>query len=122
MAREKRFGESTHVVWRGWNGLKDWNLKPLILEGNWTFVTKNAIDFRGPPDAPGSRGEYADVELHAGLICLNGPPGMDLDMQRELFRQALDELALAPDLVNQVLEVTLGDEDLHIRRYSLPAG
>jgi hypothetical protein len=49
---------------------------------------------------------------HAGLICLNGPPGMDLDMQAELFRQALDELAFAPDLVNQVLEVTLEDETL----------
>jgi hypothetical protein len=36
-----------------------------------TFVTRNSIDFRGPSDAPGSKGQYADVAVHAGLICLN---------------------------------------------------
>jgi hypothetical protein len=64
-------------------------------------VTKNSIDFRGPADAPGSKGQYADVAIHAGLICLNGPPDMDLDMQIELFDQAIDELETDPDLVNQ---------------------
>lgn len=41
-------------------------------------------------------------------------------MQIELFAQALDELGVDPDLVNQVLEVTLEDDALHIRRYRLP--
>jgi hypothetical protein len=46
---------------------------------------------------------------------------MDLNMQVELFDQALDELALDNDLVNQVLEVTMENEEtLHIRRYDLP--
>jgi hypothetical protein len=121
MAHENGYGESSHVVWRNWNGLKDWELKPLILAGDWTFVTKNAIDFRGPAQAAGSRGEYADVELHAGLVCLSGPSGMDLDMQKELFAQALDELDQSPDLINQVLEVILDGKDLLIRRYGLPA-
>lgn len=28
-------------------GLKDWELKPNILEGDWTFVTRNSVDFHG---------------------------------------------------------------------------
>ncbi|MSP01590.1 MAG: hypothetical protein EXR07_11170 [Acetobacteraceae bacterium] len=74
MATNRGHGESSHVVWRKGNGLKDWELRPLVLEGDWTFVTKNSIDFRGPPRTPRSRGAYADVELHGGLVCLNGPP------------------------------------------------
>jgi len=45
---------------------------------------------------------------------------MDLDMQIELFDQAMDELATDGDLVNQVLEVTMEDDTLHVRRYRLP--
>ncbi|MGK9265052.1 DUF5615 family PIN-like protein, partial [Sinorhizobium meliloti] len=104
MAIEKGHGETSHVVWMKLGGLKDWELKPIILEGDWTFVTKNSVDFRGSKDKPGTKGQYADVAIHAGLICLNGPPGMDLDMQIELFEQALIELDNDDDLVNQVLE------------------
>jgi hypothetical protein len=47
---------------------------------------------------------------------------MDLDVQLELFEQALDELAADKDLVNQVLEITLdGNDELHILRYRLPS-
>ena len=56
-------------------------------------MTRNSVDFRGPSSRPGSRGQYADVEIHAGLVCLNGPDGMDLDAQIEKFEQVLDELA-----------------------------
>jgi hypothetical protein len=108
-------------VWRKLAGKKDWELKPVILEGSWTFVTRNSVDFRGPSSNPGSRGQYADVGIHAGLICLNGPEGMNIDVQLELFEQALDELAVDGDLVNQVLEITLeNDDELHVLRYSLP--
>ncbi len=120
LARAEGYGESSHVAWLGRAGQKDWQLKGLILDGDWTFVTKNSVDFRGPPDRPGSKGQYADVVLHAGLICLNGPPGMDLDMQIELFGQVLDELELSPDLVNQVLEITWEEEELRVLRYRLP--
>jgi len=62
------------------------------------------------------------VVIHAGLVCLNGPDGMDLDAQIEMFEQVLDELADDADLVNQVLEITLEDgEEFHILRYRLPA-
>ncbi|MFQ6241836.1 MULTISPECIES: DUF5615 family PIN-like protein [Sinorhizobium] len=120
MAIEKGHGETSHVVWMKLGGLKDWELKPIILEGDWTFVTKNSVDFRGSKDKPGTKGQYADVAIHAGLICLNGPPGMDLDMQIELFEQALIELDNDDDLVNQVLEISVEDEDLHVLRYALP--
>ena len=40
-------------------------VRKLILHGDWTFVTRNSIDFRGPRDAFGSKGQYADVALHA---------------------------------------------------------
>ena len=121
LAHSKGYGELSHVVWVGRAGLKDWELKPLIFQDDWTFVTKNSFDFRGPAQKPGTRGQYADVAIHAGLICLNGPPGTDLDMQLELFEQALDELEANPDLVNQVLEITWEEDALHVRRYQLPA-
>ena len=121
LAHARGHGKSSHVVWLGRAGLKDWELRPLILQDDWTFVTKNSVDFRGPADNPGSKGQYTDVALHAGLICLNGPPGMDLDMQLELFEQALDELEADPDLINQVLEITCEEDSLHVRRYHLPA-
>jgi len=110
------------VTWIGKSGWKDWELKKVILDGDWTFVTKNSIDFRGPANDPGSRGQYADVAIHAGLIGLNGPPGTDLDLQLELFGVALDELDRDSDPLNQVLEVTLEDpdEEIEIRRYRLP--
>ncbi len=121
LAQARGFGESSHVVWLGRAGLKDWELKPLILEGDWTFVTKKSFDFRGPADKPGTKGQYSEVAIHAGLVCLNGPPGMNLDMQIELFVQALDELGADSDLVNQVLEITSEDDSLRVLRYDLPA-
>lgn len=81
-------------------------------------------ELHGFPPPPGSAGEYAGLDLHAGLICLNGPVGMDLSMQVEIFVVALDDLDAQPDLVNQVLEITLeNDADLEMRvaRYALPA-
>lgn len=118
LAHAKGHGESSHVVGLSRAGLKDWELKPIILGGDWTFVTKNSVDFRGPAKQPGAKGQVA---LHAGLVCLNGPSGMNLDMQIELFEHALDELGADADLVNQVLVVTWEEDALHIWRYELPA-
>lgn len=60
--------------------------------------------------------------IHAGLVCLNGPDGMDLDVQIEMFELVLDELADDADLVNQVLEITLEDgEEFRVLRYRLSA-
>jgi hypothetical protein len=119
-AHARGYGASTHVVWLGRAGLKDWQLKPLILKDDWTFVTKNSADFRGPAERPGSKGLYAEAAIHAGLICLNGPPSMNLHMQLELFEHALDELEIDNDLVNQVLEITMIEDNIQVRRYELP--
>jgi hypothetical protein len=45
---------------------------------------------------------------------------MDLDMQIELFAQAMDEIDADGDLVNQVLELSMESDTIHIRRYRLP--
>ena len=109
--------------WIGKAGATDRQLMKVVLDGNWTFVTKNSIDFRGPAAVPGATGQYRAAVLHAGLICLNGPVGMGLDLQVELFETALDELERDADLVNCVLEVTLekiADGQFKLVRYALP--
>lgn len=123
LAQQRGHSEASHIVWMGKGGWKDWQLKEVILDGDWTFVTQNSVDFRGPAEAVGSKGEYADVALHAGLICLNGPVGMDLDLQLEMFAVALDELEQDGDLINKVLEVTLRtrEDDFEVLRYKLPS-
>lgn len=122
MARQRGHHEASHVVWIGKSGWKDWDLKRVLLDEDWVLVTKNSEDFRGPREAPGTKGQYADVALHAGLVCLNGPVGMDLVLQRELFSEALDELDVDADLTNQILEVTLedGEAGIQVVRYSHP--
>ena len=105
-------------------GAKNWQLLPFIIDNDGTFVTRNAYDSRGPIDRPGSKGEYTRTDIHAGLVCPNGPPeGMDLALHCELFEIALEEHQMQPDLVNQVLEVTLDalDGEVAITRYSMPA-
>lgn len=95
----------------------------MILEEDWVLVTRNSDDFRGPMNIPGSRGQYANVFLHAGLICLNGPVGMDLAIQRRLFAEALEELNIDDNLINQVLEINLNDDEnaIDVIRYALPS-
>ena len=123
LAQRRGHAEASHIAWIGKRGWKDWELKSVILDGDWTFVTRNSVDFRGPRDRPGSKGQYAGVEVHAGLICLNGPPGMDLDLQLEMFEEVLDELDQGGDLVNQVLEISIADsdEEFEVSRYRMPA-
>lgn len=123
MAQERGHAEASHVTWIGKSGKKDWQLKPVIIDGDWTFVTKNSVDFRGPSGAPGSRGQYSDIAIHAGLICLNGPVGMDLELAEEMFAAALDELDRDSDMVNQVPEISSCDsgDEFEVLRYKLPS-
>ncbi len=93
----------SHVNHLGKPGQKDWELKPMILGGDWIFITNNSVDFWGPYDEPGSEWEYADVCLHAGIVCINAPGGLNLDRQRQLFGIVLDDLRDDGDLMNQIL-------------------
>lgn len=121
MAVAKGYVESSHVVWRGKSGMKDWDLIKLVVDEDWTLVTKNSYDFRGPADVPGKPGLHAAQVIHAGLVCLNGPPGMDLALQEELFDLAMDQIStLDDDLVNQVLELTADKTNIMVDRYMLP--
>jgi len=110
------------VTWLGKAGWKDWQLRDLIVEQDWTFVTRNSVDFRGPADRPGSKGQYANVPVHAGLICINGFGKITADIEILLFSAVLDQIGTADELVNEVIEVFLGeDEDeFEIARYLLP--
>ena len=110
-----------HVNHLGLTGLKDWELKTTILEGDWTFVTNNGADFRGPAKVPGSRGVYAEVSLHAGLICVEAPGGLNLERQKRLFDLILSNLSEQGDLTNHVLEVVLSiDGSVELSRYGMP--
>jgi hypothetical protein len=123
MARERGHHEASHVVWMGKSGWKDWELKRLLLTQDWVLVTRNSDDFRGPRETPGSKGQYSNVLLHAGLICLNAPAGTDLALRRELFSEVLDELDTDADPTDQILEVTLENSEagIQIERYGYPA-
>ena len=111
----------SHVNHLGLTGAKDWDLKATILEGDWTFITNNGADFRGPAKSPGSQGVYAGISLHAGLICIEAPGGLNLDRQKRLFDLILSDLTEQGDLTNQVLEVVLSsDGSVELTRYSMP--
>jgi predicted nuclease of predicted toxin-antitoxin system len=100
--------EATHVNYRGLSGVQDWNLMAPIREGEFTFVTNNAKDFRRL---------YAQEEIHAGLVILipNAPP----TQQRALFDAVLDDLVAAPGLINEALEVRVVEGEIEITRYEL---
>lgn len=67
------------------------------------------------------KGSTADVELHAGLLCLAGSRALSLDDQVELFEHALWMLADDADLVNQVLEISLEASDqVRVLRHEMP--
>lgn len=101
--------QATHVTYMGWSGWQDWNLMPEILQGEFTFVTNNAKDFRKL---------YAKAEIHEGLVILipNAPPVT----QRKIFSAVLDALDETPGLINEALEVELIDGEILITRYELP--
>ncbi len=121
LARERGYFESSHVTWLGKGGWKDWELKTFVLEEDWTFVTRNSADFRGVPDARGLGGQYANVRLHAGLVCINGPERMTAAIEVELFDRILDIIGMT-QLINEVIEIDLADSDegYEITRYALP--
>jgi predicted nuclease of predicted toxin-antitoxin system len=105
----ERGHEATHVTYRGLSGVQDWNLMAPIREGDFTFVTNNAKDFRRL---------YSQEDIHAGLVILipNVPP----IEQRELFDAALEDLVVTPGLINEALEVGIVEGDIQITRYDLP--
>ncbi|WP_028998579.1 DUF5615 family PIN-like protein [Azohydromonas australica] len=112
--------ESTCVRDRGWSAEKDWKLVVLAVEGDYTLVTHNAVDFHG--GGPGRLGgQHAKQSIDAELVCLHSVFVMDLECQRDLFALARAELTQLGDLVNQALEVfELKDGSVEIVLYDIP--
>lgn len=101
--------EGHHVNWLGMSGATDRSLMPRIVEGDFTFVTNNAADFRRL---------YARQELHAGLIII--VPQVAPNRQRALFSSLLDTIDPENAPVNQVIEISLDGDDVIVTRYDLP--
>ncbi len=99
--------QASHLRDLGLLQRKDGQLAPVIFQGDWCFVTKNARDFRGPDDSKGSSGEYAGVDLPAGLVCIHGrPEGFTQIEQLEAFAVALDLIEQnGNDATNLLVEV-----------------
>jgi hypothetical protein len=96
LAHTKGHGEPSNVVWLDRAGPNDLELKPIILDGDWTFLTKNSVDFRGPAERPGTMGQYADI-----APCRTCPP------QRAAVRTETGS-ASTPFFQNMPFELTRG--------------
>lgn len=101
--------EAQHVARAGRAGWKDWNVVRYARDGDFVLVTNNASDFRQL---------YATQPLHAGLVILI--PVVSRNVQRRLFKAALDELAVAGEPVNRVLEVDLDGDEVTLTLYDWP--
>jgi predicted nuclease of predicted toxin-antitoxin system len=102
--------EAQHVAHVGRAGWKDWDVVRYAREGDFILVTNNASDFRQL---------YAEQPLHAGLVILL--PAVSREVQRRLFKAALDELAVVGEPVNRVLQVDLDGEEVTMTLYDWPA-
>jgi predicted nuclease of predicted toxin-antitoxin system len=101
--------ECFHVNWLGLSGETDWDLMPRIVDGDFTFVTNNARDFRKL---------YAQEELHPGLVII--VPQVVPVRQRELFDVVLEEFSGDGGVINEVIEIAIEDGMAILTRYSLP--
>ncbi|ASL01144.1 DUF5615 family PIN-like protein [Xanthomonas citri] len=117
IALEQGHHQSTCVRNRGWAGKKDHQITQLAQDEDFTLVTHNARDFRGGGELkPG--GHYALLEVHAGLVCITGDD-LDLALQQDLFRVALDEIEVMDDLINKCLEVLLDGDSYAVTVYDI---
>ena len=109
IARERGFPESTHVTWLGLGSRPDWAVIRRAVDDGYALVTNNRADFTSLMERE---------PVHPGLICLNVAHGlMRLDVQQELFRQALTRIGDA-GLAGHVLEITLAaDRKVRVSRY-----
>jgi predicted nuclease of predicted toxin-antitoxin system len=101
--------EAHHINFLGLASTKDHDLMPRIVEGDFVFVTHNAVDFRRL---------YRGQPLHAGLIILvpQSPPAR----QRALFAAAIEEVGGEPGLINEALEVLVEGDEVVFQRYAWP--
>ena len=105
----KRGFEATHVVHLGLREWKEWNILEIAEKHGWVLVTNNAVEFRS---------RYRAIKIHPGVIFLL--PSVRREQERILFKAALDDIVINPDLTNQALDVGLSEgAKIVIRRYFL---
>ena len=98
--------EATHVNYLGLRTSPDYLLMPVIVGGDYTFVTNNRADFVRL---------YRYVDLHAGLLIV--VPAVEFEEQRRLLALALDAIAAAGnDATNELVEV-FGDGHVEMSRW-----
>lgn len=102
--------EAHHVNYLGLASTKDHDLMPVVLDGDFIFVTNNAADFRRL---------YRGQPLHAGLVII--VPQVSPSFQRQLFAATLDEISVDDGLLNEALEVLVEDGEVIFNRYVWPA-
>lgn len=105
MAVAAGHAESAHVAHRGLTGWPDHRLMQVVLDDDWTLVTRNSDDFRPRPGSASQAPCYLGQPLHAGLVCLNLPTGSGRAEQMAYFEVALGQIGVPGDLVNKVLEI-----------------
>jgi predicted nuclease of predicted toxin-antitoxin system len=108
VANHAGFG-AAHVNHLGLSGKPDWALAGRIVEGEFTFVTNNRVDFIRL---------FGKMDLHAGLIII--VPNAVPHVQQALFRAAL-QFVEGKELINSVIEVTLKIDTVLCVRYDLSA-
>jgi len=99
-----QFGfECAHINHLGLVSIKDWDLIDTIVDGNWTLVTNNAIEWRGRYRST------ATLLIHPGVVFII-PNVRRLEQQR-FFAAALSWGAGQQDpenaLVGRALDMTL---------------
>jgi hypothetical protein len=97
-----------HVNYLGLGGLRDWQLLPVILEKDYTFVTNNGADFVAL---------LGKEPLHPGMIVI--VPNVTPVLQREFFEAAVDHIG-SRDLTNTVMEVKYVGDRIVCSEYPLP--
>jgi predicted nuclease of predicted toxin-antitoxin system len=106
---------------RGWCGLKDHELMIRVLEEDYTLVTHNSKDFRGPTGS-GKGGLHRAEALHCGLICLNSSYSLTPSRQERLFTMILQRLKNHESLVNYALEIFESEDGtITFDEYEIPA-
>jgi predicted nuclease of predicted toxin-antitoxin system len=112
--------EAVAVRDREWCGLKDHQLMVHVLEEDFTLVTHNSKDFRGPA-GKGEGGLHREQPLHCGLICLNSAHSFTPMRQERLFKAALERLSEHKSLVNYAIEVFEDEDDeITLDEYEIP--
>jgi len=101
------------VAWIGKAGWADRELMRFVETQDLTLVTNNSRDFRRL---------YANLPIHAGLVCLNAPTRLvRRTLIETLFDRALDAIEQRMDLLNTVIEAdAITVTRIEVRSYLFP--